>query len=473
MREAYAAHRQGQTHRAERLYEQIVSAWPDHSDALYLLGYIAHADGRNEHAVGYLRRASTLRPDEGTFHELLAQALQSAGRPAEAISSYRAALALSPDNAEASNNLGCLLSDLGDVAGAQASFEAAVRARPDLVEARFNLANLLREHERVVEAVEHYRAAVTAQPEHAKVWNNLGCALKALGRVAEAAEAFRSAVQVQADYGIGYKNLADALRELGQLEEAARNYERALELLPGDPEVSHYLDALRRANPDRASAAYVTRMFDAFARRFDDILVNKLRYDTPQVLVDTIRGVRNFPSSSMTVLDMGCGTGLFGERVRDLSRHITGVDLSPNMIEKAGQRGCYDRLIVRDLLDYLEEAERESFDLAAAVDVFVYLGDLSPVFRWTRHVLRPSALFAYSVEANMESDKDFLLLPTGRYCHSRSYLTRLAAETGFSELAWSQVALREEKGVPVQGYLCVLMRTPLLEGLALPCSGHA
>jgi predicted TPR repeat methyltransferase len=338
------------------------------------------------------------------------------------------------------------------------SFEAALSACPELVQARFSLANLLREQGKTAQAIEHYRAALAAEPQHARLWNNLGCALQSLGRASEAAGAFREAVNADPGYGIGYKNLGNMQRELGALEEARGSYERALELLPGDAEVAHYLDAVRSETPERAPAEYVARMFDAFASKFDDTLVNKLGYRTPQRLLDALKTARAGKLHPMRVLDMGCGTGLFGQKLRGLAGHITGVDLSSEMIEKARQRGCYDELLVRDLLDYLADAPHGSFDLAAAVDVFVYLGELSQVFRRTRDLLGPGGLFAYSVEANLHSERDFELLPTGRYAHRKPYLARLAQEAGFTELYCRLEGLREEKGASVQGYVCVLER---------------
>lgn len=458
MREGYAAHMAGRLDQAEQCGERILRLQPDNYDALYLLATVAHSGSDHERAVALLRKAVALRPEEAAFHDVLAGALEAAERHEEAISSYQAALALDPGNAQASNNLGCIFREQGDVEKARERFEAAVRVRPDLVEAHYNLGNVLRDLGDPRRAIEHFRAALDAQPGHAKVWNDLGCTLQGLGRAEEAAEAFRRAVSVDPNYGIGYKNLAELLRGLGRLDEAAQAYERALHFFPQDSIISHYLGALRQANPERASAAYVKETFDAFAQSFDETLVERLHYRTPALLFQAIRAALNQPSPLLKVLDLGCGSGLFGVHARAISRELIGIDLSAEMIKKARERGCYDRLEVCDLLVFLEKARPESFDLATAVDVFVYIGNLSETFERTRTALRKGGVFAFSVEADLESDRDFRLLPTGRYCHTRRYLQELAREHGFAQAYFSQAVLREDKGVGVQGYVCVLRK---------------
>lgn len=403
VRQGYAAQMAGEMARAAQCFQQVLQLQPDHHDALYLLGQVAHSGGDHGRAVDLLRQAVALRPGEAAFHAQLATTLEAAARHEEAIAGYQAVLALDPGDAQSANNLGCIFRDQGNIARAKECFETAVRVQPDLVEALYNLGNLLREGGDPHRALEHFRAALAAQPGHARVWNDLGCTLQVLGRLEEATDAFRRAVGEDPDYGIGHKNLASALRDLGRLDEARQSYERALHFFPQDPAVSHYLGALRDANPERASVAYVKEMFDAFAQNFDETLVRRLRYRAPSLLFEAVRRALAQASPLQKVLDMGCGSGLFGVPARTISRELIGIDLSTEMIKKAGERGCYDRLEECDLLDFLGKAPPESFDLAAAVDVLVYFGNLAEIFQRTRTVLKSGGIFAYSVEADLES----------------------------------------------------------------------
>jgi predicted TPR repeat methyltransferase len=205
------------------------------------------------------------------------------------------------------------------------------------------------------------------------------------------------------------------------------------------------------AVPVTAPKQYVTKLFDDYAGYFDDHLVGKLKYQTPASLLDAV--VRFAPSGSLDVLDLGCGTGLAGARFRPLARTLTGVDLSASMLEAARQRQIYDNLVCSDLIEFLQ-TQGGNFDLAVAADVFVYLGDLSAVFRGVRGVLRDGGIFGFSVEAS--EDQDFVLRDTRRYAHSKAYLRGLADEHGFVLESIEPHVIRQQGGIDVAGYLAVL-----------------
>ena len=78
----------------------------------------------------------------------------------------------------------------------------------------------------------------------------------------------------------------------------------------------------------------------------------------------------------MAGLELGCGPGQAGAELRRRVDHLTGVDLSPAMIEQAGRRGDYTRLVTADLMRFLgDPAEEESFDLIFASDVLPHIFD--------------------------------------------------------------------------------------------------
>jgi predicted TPR repeat methyltransferase len=155
----------------------------------------------------------------------------------------------------------------------------------------------------------------------------------------------------------------------------------------------------------------------------------------------------------MDVLDLGCGTGLCGPLLKPLARTLTGVDLSPNMLEMARKRGIYDQLVCSDLTTFLEP-QTACFDLVVATDVFIYVGALEAVFEATRAAVRPGSLFAFSFESS--ENEDLVLRPTRRYAHSVAYIERLAGDHGFEILSLEPSVIREEGGQDQNGYLAVL-----------------
>ena len=77
-------------------------------------------------------------------------------------------------------------------------------------------------------------------------------------------------------------------------------------------------------------------------------MIGQLGYAAPQILLDLAAMV--MPGRErLSILDLGCGTGLAGAAFRPLAARLDGIDLSPAMIEKARARGIYDHLAVADL----------------------------------------------------------------------------------------------------------------------------
>jgi predicted TPR repeat methyltransferase len=202
------------------------------------------------------------------------------------------------------------------------------------------------------------------------------------------------------------------------------------------------------------SSAYVTNLFDQYAGRFDRELVESLRYNAPALLraaLDRVAGERRYGR----VLDLGCGTGLMGEAIRDRADELVGVDLSKNMLAAAGRKKIYDRLIAGDLLQTLA-AETAPFDLILAADVFVYLPDLKPVFAAAAAKLSAEGLFGFTTETHDEEGA--ILRETLRFAHGEEHLRLAAKAAGLEILLLDRVSTRRERNIPVEGLLAVLRR---------------
>ena len=135
-----------------------------------------------------------------------------------------------------------------------------------------------------------------------------------------------------------------------------------------------------RTRADRPAPAYVARLFDDYAPRFERHLTSELGYRGPRILRDAVEAVapvRRFRRA----LDLGCGSGLAGAAFRPIVESLAGVDLSPAMIEEARRTGVYDGLEVGDVAAFLAKQTSGEADLILAADVFVYLGDLAPTLQ--------------------------------------------------------------------------------------------
>ena len=195
---------------------------------------------------------------------------------------------------------------------------------------------------------------------------------------AAAHEAYRHAAGPHAeDPKIVARSAFSLLSGYGYREAALRIGRERLSSDGADPVQRYLLDAIAGVKLERAPRDYLVSYFDHFAEGFDKQLVEVLGYRVPEQLIDMIAAT----GSQLTrAVDLGCGTGLAGPGLRVARSRLVGVDLSPRMLAKAAERGCYDALIEVDMMAFLEQTS-ERFDLVFAADTLVYLGDLEDFFR--------------------------------------------------------------------------------------------
>lgn len=458
IQQAIQLHQTGRLRKAETIYQQILQIQPQNADALHLLGLANHQLGKNAQALALIKKAVSLTPGIAHFHNNLGEVYRALNRPDEALASYAKATSLQPGFPEAHRNIGLAHLALGQPVQAITHLRDALMRFPDYLGIYWALGLALMTQHKADEAVDIYNLGLEKNPSDSALLCAKGIALKAAGKLDDAILHYQHAIDLQPRTSALHHNLALAFQQQGNNEEAIACLENELKLDPNAESARHLLAALQKIPTDRAPAAYVRETFDGYADSFDQHLVGKLEYHTPGLLANILKNAIGSPSQAFNILDLGCGTGLFGDEVKDLKKSLVGLDLSPRMIDKARQRQIYDELIVGDLLDYLTEVAPGQFDLIAAADVFNYIGNLLPVFDHVSRILAPGGWFTFSIETPSQESGDFLLDNTGRYQHHKNYLARLTTQFGFIQAGFSESCLREEKGQPVAGFLYLLKK---------------
>ena len=128
------------------------------------------------------------------------------------------------------------------------------------------------------------------------------------------------------------------------------------------------------------------------------------------------------------------------------------------MIEKARLLGVYDRLEQGDVIEFLDGSE-DGWDLILAADVFIYVGDLEPVFARLERAMA-EGVFCFSVESLEDDGAGVRLLPSLRFAHSEPYLARLASRHGFEVVAIKHAPVREEQREAIEGLYVVMRKAP-------------
>lgn len=290
--------------------------------------------------------------------------------------------------------------------------------------------------------------------------------LLARGRNAEAEAALREFLGRSPNDFAALQALGMLLRRMGRGQEASEFLIRAarveaerFDFQPDDREaVERFLATAEQceATARIAPAAFVAAVFDNAAEHFDRHLRDDLKYRGPELLLDAVCRLAGGPPQNLDILDLGCGTGLAGELFRPLARRLDGVDLSSKMLEQAAAKRVYDRLTVGDVVEFLSHTE-DRYDLIIAADLFIYLGDLEPVFTAARHRLQPNGWFAFTAEAC--EGTGYFLQPVRRFAHSKDYLLRIAGATKYAVQFLEEASLRLESYQPVRSHVCVLGRS--------------
>ena len=279
-------------------------------------------------------------------------------------------------------------------------------------------------------------------------------ALRAEGDMTAAADMIAQALELAPAWAEGHFALAEALAESHQPEAAAKAYRAYLMIDPQDSMGAGARLALLGAapTPTQLPPAYVARLFDEYAPRFDVALTERLGYRAPQLLKGAI--LRTRTGRFTRAFDLGCGTGLAGVAFRDVTDWLGGVDLSSAMIKKAQAKNVYDMLTTGDMGVALGALDQPC-DLILAADVLVYIGDLTAVFAAVHDVLAPGGLFAFTVQRS--DTAPYSLGTEQRYSHSRAYIETVARDTGFMISLLEDVSPRQEAGKDVPGLLAVLV----------------
>jgi predicted TPR repeat methyltransferase len=482
-------HHEGQLRDAAEIYRRVLKHQPRNADALRLLGVIARQEGRFDEAVEMIRQSIAIDPRRAEAHHNLGDGLQSQGKLDEAITAYSKAVELRPDWAEAHGALGNALRERGNLDRALEEFKRVVQLRPGLASGFLSLAkafheqgqrgkaiaayataiglkpdwadahdgmgNLLWDEGRLEEAIANYSRAIEINPGHLLANWSMGKILYRSERMDESLVCFKRAVDLNPNNPKAHYFLARFLEKAGRSEEARAAYREAIRLSPDTPEWRFKLAALSGdGSVSTAPARYIRELFDEYAGTFERHLVEKLKYQAPQQMLESVRAATD--RKDLKILDLGCGTGLCGQEFRPYAQNLVGVDLSPAMIRASHARGIYDRLITGELITTLHDSPA-TYDLIVAGDVLIYVGDLTDFMPAVAGALRSGGLFAGSIE-NYQGP-GFFLHSEGRFAHSLDYVRQRAAACGLAEVSARQAALRRNAEIDVAGWIVVFGKT--------------
>ncbi|MEP0940997.1 MAG: tetratricopeptide repeat protein, partial [Rhizobiaceae bacterium] len=298
---------------AAALFKKATKLAPSYSNAHHNLG-LAHMQMQNPaEAIVSFKIAISLEPNNIEFNNSLGTAFVANKEPEKAVEVFHTAVQRNPENSTLQKNLGQAYLVLGKPKEALAPFRAIAKANPDDLGMLISLAELLTKLNMPSDSMECIKAAARIAPENPNVYLTLG-------RFWEKQEDFEKAIQAY-DRPLTFdegnteveSTRAYALIAHGEPKRAIEGYERILNIWPDDNEARHFLSALKGEITETAPSEYVAGLFDSYAATFEASLVETLEYQTPQKLAAFLIANSPIGQRFSTTLDLGCGTGLFGQ----------------------------------------------------------------------------------------------------------------------------------------------------------------
>ncbi len=414
----------GQLEKAEQIYRDVMTHDPQQPVALHYLGILLHQHGRHNEAIEHIRMSCSLQPGNAAWFNDLGNVLYATQQYEEASDAYRASLENDSGDHRVWNNLGSSQLQCHATENAIISFNKSIDLAPEFVPPLIHLGNIYAAAGDTMASASYQCRAFVLPPLEGKDKKILGISFYFLGRLQEAADIYRQWMEEE----------------------------------PDNPIAAHmYASCSQLDIPERASDGYIEKHFDQYAETFSANLTESLSYRGPEILQAALTDICAVANRQYDVLDIGCGTGLCAPVAVPYARSLTGVDLSGKMLDKARQQGGYDRLIKQEITEYME-SRAARFDLVLAADTLIYFGQLDRLFRAVAAILRPGGYFLFTVEVMTETvipPEGLQLHPSGRYRHSRGYVTQTLKDAGLALVSIKDVVLREEIRQPVMGAVLI------------------
>ena len=414
-------HLHGNLQAAEILYRKHLALQPNDPQGQHYLGFLLQQTGHLTESTEHLSLAIALDGRHSAWHFNLGITYYKQGYAYPAIAAFMQAVALESGQYFYWTNLGCAFELNREWIRAEQSYQAAIALNADCADAYYLLSALCLKQQRFKEARHYNYNGIISEPEDKK------------SRI----------IRAQAYY------------ELGRHNEALAILENWLSTEPDHPVAAHLLDAyLGKQQAPHCSRQYIERTFEEFANSFDSILT-RLEYSGPD-LVKTHLATLKKADGRLSILDLGCGTGLIGEVLNPYAKKLTGVDLSAAMLAKAAEKQRYHQLHHADISDFLNSTDTQ-YDLITCMDTFIYTGKLDILFKLIAQRLKTSGQLLFSTE-KLTGTRDYQLNISGRYSHHSDYLSRVLNDAGLRISEITEIIIRNESGCPIAGQLYLAER---------------
>ncbi len=442
---------------AENTLKQAITLQPNYATAINNLGTVYALENKLTEAIHCYRTAIEKQPNYFDAYYNLGLALTKNSERKAAIDIYQTLIAAVPDHAAACFQVGCLLFQEERLKESLHYFLSIEKLHPHHIETQTNLATCYLKMGQLNEAKTHYLKALKLSPADTQILFNIGVINMQQGFTDSAIQYYQRALQIDPNDFSLHNNIGVAFLAKNHISYALHHFKEALRLEPNNKSIAYTVQMLSQNQRLHASPPeYIKTLFDAYADHYEPHLLQSLDYHLPTLFWEAMQAVRKSSSAYWDIVDLGCGTGLCGEPFKSVANTLTGVDLSPNMLEIAANKHIYDKLVDVDITTFLQD-KTACYDLVIAGDALVYIGDLTAIFKLVSQALRPGGYFIFNTE--ITTQPEYTMNQSGRFSHQKTYLESLAIQFNLKPVHYQEVITRQQNNEPVSGHLYILIKS--------------
>ena len=147
------------------------------------------------------------------------------------------------------------------------------------------------------------------------------------------------------------------------------------------------------------------KLYKVWASSYDDDFAKKNDYRSPVLISNYYDKYSN--KNDVPILDVGAGTGLIAEVMNKKNTiDIDAIDISPEMLESAKSKNCYNKLIEADLTKNLD-IDNNYYGAIVSAGTFTH-GHIGPsALDELLRVTKPSGLFVITIHSKVYVNQNF------------------------------------------------------------------
>ena len=147
------------------------------------------------------------------------------------------------------------------------------------------------------------------------------------------------------------------------------------------------------------------KLYKVWASSYDDDFAKKNDYRSPVLISNYYDKYSN--ENDVPVLDVGAGTGLIAEVMNKKNTiDIDAIDISPEMLESAKSKNCYNKLLRADLTKNLD-IDNNYYGAIVSAGTFTH-GHIGPnALDELLRVTKPSGLFVITIHSKVYVNQNF------------------------------------------------------------------